>query len=99
MRVEGWCLREFIDSYDNVDDTAISKWPCSFTPFDGTTFPEHLPDEQKSNCFTVSKLEITKRDIARKFVPVGVRWLGVRAEIGLKLGVVDQFSLGEKYSS
>ena len=68
-------LGERIDFWKLTNVTQY-KWPKDFVPVDCGDVLEHVTDLQKLFCLLISKNEFHKSEIAKKFVTVGVRWLG-----------------------
>ena len=70
-------LRDLADTVDLFanDTTTYYSWPEDFQPINTEHF-NNLADLQKFYCTLISKRVFKKREVARKFVPVGVRWLG-----------------------
>ena len=67
-------LAEIVNLYDS-DITTHYSWPENFEPISSDS-TNGLTDLQKFFCTLISKRVFRKTEIARKFVPVGVWWLG-----------------------
>ena len=67
-------LAGIVNLYDSDIATHYS-WPEGFEPINSEQY-NNLTDLQKFYCTLISKRVFRKTEIARKFVSVGVRWLG-----------------------
>ena len=68
-------LCSYVDFWGDVSDAQFT-WPEDYTPIDGNPYLSHMTDLQKLYCLLISKKQLSKSEVAKKFVPVGVRWLG-----------------------
>ena len=70
-------MRELCDyvNFWDCDDITFA-WPEDFSPIDFHPLVDSITDVQKLFCLLVSNKQFSKSDVAKKFVTVGVRWLG-----------------------
>ena len=69
-------LGNFVDFWGDESVPDTFTWPDDFHPIDGDSYLSHMTDLQKLFCLLISKKQLKKSEVAKKFVAVGVRWLG-----------------------